>query len=289
MRRIVSFAALLFLFLLAPHAIAQQAGSPPPDLTPFEGWQEWPLIAPSDLRLDTGALGNQRIVFDGMFGPPGDPSPVTMYMDVFEVWHGGRPAYWIQWTSSGNPAGAAESVGIDTLVVDRETFRILFRVAATGPSGYALTVHGAEQITQFRLDADAGSATTHRAEEPAGSFDFATFQFLFPFLGLEDGRRFRLVNIGQPPDLEPREVAVLVAGKVLLEAGREDDPYNVEAWDVQVMPSHGRALIHFYVLEEAPFFYGWEYRLADGRLVSMMQLYEWSPLTSRRPDRRLPG
>lgn len=270
--------ALVVFAALAPAALAQEAA--PPDTSAFAGWEQWPLITPTDLDLDTDALSNQRIVFDGIFGPPGQGRPVTMYMDVFEHWYGERPSFWIQWTSSGNPTGAPEGMGIDALIVDRADLRILFRVAAVGQGGlYAITRHGADETEQYRVDMTNDTVSPHRLEGEHPTFDFAAFPFLFPFLDLQEGRRFRLPNVGQPPELVPGEIAVLVAGRIALATASGVD---VDVWDVQVMPAHGRAIIHFYVTDEAPFFHGWDYRVAGG-MVATMRIFDWQPMLVRAP------
>jgi len=278
MRTAIALLALLLVAAPAGPAAAQE-GPPPPDTSAFEGWEQWPLIVPDNLDLDTGALSNQRVVFDGVFGPPGSARPVTMYMDVFEHWFGERPSFWIQWTSSGNPTGLPEAMGIDALIVDRSDLRILFRIATVGEGVYGLTRHGEDETEHYRIDLGGDTATPHHLEGGHPAFDFAAFQFLFPFLELEEGSAFRIPNIGQPPDLLPRELAVRVAGKIDLETAQGE---QVEVWDVQVVPAHRRSIIHFYVTQEAPFFYGWDYLIPSGNATTM-RLYDWQPMLARTP------
>lgn len=123
-----------------------------------------------------------------------------------------------------------------------------------------------------------GTTATHTVEG-AAYFDFATYQFLFPFLRLREGMAFRLSGYEY---LEQRAevLPVKIVGRVKFTDARGAEH---DAWQVDVMPAHRATLITFYVSEEPPFFYGWDYRLTrDGATAIKLTLRGWTPVVTER-------
>jgi hypothetical protein len=266
----------LLAALLAGAAHGQAAIS----LDAFDGWESWPLYAPGDLAVDTSALGPLRIEFDGRFPGPqgfgrGPLDPLTMYMDVIEESFHAQPALWVQWTSRP-PAEAAGSPALDMLLVGRATLRLLFRVAASSRGAWAgryeLLQAQPERLVQVSVEED-GTTTREVVEGPADYFDFATYPFLLPFLDLRPGLAFRLSGYDYL-EKKPEILPVRVADRTTITDARGIEH---EVWRVDVMPSHRATLITFYVAKEAPFFYGWDYRLTrDGSMAVQLTYRGWT-------------
>lgn len=265
---VLGAAAIFSLLQPTTDLPAQQKVSPPEG---FEGHESWPLYEPGDLDLDFGPLTTQRTEF-AFRVPSGDTIPLLI--DVFESAFQGGPAYWVQWTSGGLPAEAGGGTGsIDAILVHGETFRVLWRVAAipgdrTWAGSYEVSQHHPEEIVRVQIAGD-GEVATERVEMENDPFDFATMGYLFPFIGLEAGKRYRLRNIGVRGDPAPRDVSVRVAGRTTVTGA---DGERHEVWEVQLLPFSRRNLVTFWVDDEAPYFYGWSFRnVESGRLFSELR------------------
>lgn len=247
----------------------------------FRGWESWPLYHPGDLALDNARLEPMHLAFDALFPGPqgfgrGPLEPMTMYMDVFDAFFHGKAALWIQWTSSSPPAREDAAPAIDALLVDRATFRYLFRIGRSGPvdkwAGRYEIVHARpDGVTQTTVN-DDGTTATKTLEGPANYFDFATYQFLLPFLDLHEGMQFRLAGY-EYIDKAEEILPVRVVGRTRISdaAGQAHD-----VWQVDVMPAHGLLLITFYVSRAPPYFFGWDYRLTrDGRSAMKLTFRGW--------------
>jgi hypothetical protein len=273
--------------LAASVAAAGAAGPPgkaPVTLDQFEGWQSWPLVGPGELGLDRGDLLPLRIELDGRFPGPqgfgkGPLDPVTMYMDVLNASFHGRPAVWVQWTADPRVEHAAPA--LDLLVVDRATFRLLYRIAASARGEWA----GRYEVLQARpgrlVQASVGEdgATETRVLEPSAEyFDFASYPFLLPLLDLREGLALRLSGYDYLAK-EPEVLALRVAGRTTISDARGAEH---EVWQVDVMPPHRATLITFYVTKAPPYFYGWSYRVTrDGRTAVELTYRSWVPTSTK--------
>lgn len=276
--------ALRLALVLAGGVPAAVAAQGPLALNHFNGWEAWPLYGPGDLRIASASLIPLRIEFDGLFpGPKGFGAPpldsLTMYMDVLEQSFRGAPAVWVQWLSRP-PVSRQASPALDALLVDRATFRLLFRIAASRPGAWAgryeLIQAQPERVTQVTVGED-GKAATHQLDT-ANYFDFATYQFLFPFLDLREGLAFRLRGY-EYLEKEGEELPVKVVGRTHVADARGR---RHEVWQVDVMPAHRATLITFYVSREPPFFYGWNYRVTrDGSTAIKLTLRGWTATSPR--------
>lgn len=274
---------LLASVLGASSATAQQ----PVSLDHFDGADSWPLYRPGDLPLDNAALRPQRIAFDGRFPGPqgfgrGPLVHLTLYMDVLDVFFHGEPAVWVQWTSTSPPESSTEAPALDALVVDRATFRLLFRVGRSGPAqawaGRYEIVHATPDSTIQVSVRDDGSTDRKVLADPGPRFDFATYPFLFPFLDLHEGLSFRLAGYDFVDEAE-EILAVRVVGRTRI---TDATGGGREVWRVDVLPPHRATLITFWVTRQAPFFYGWEYRLTrDGTTALDMTYRGWLPTSMR--------
>ncbi len=275
---------LVLACVLAPLAGGVR-GQEPLSLDDFDGWEGWPVTAPGELALHDARLVPIRLEFDGLFpGPNGFGVPpldsLTMYMDVFEEDFHGEPAVWIQWTSRP-PRGGTGAPALDALLVDRATFRLLFRVGASGRGEWAGTYEviqaKPERVQQVTVD-EEGETARHVLDGAGTYFDFAAYPFLFPLLDLREGLALRLSGYDYL-DKAPEVLAARVVGRT-----RIPDAAGVEheAWRVDVMPPHRATLITFYVSPEPPFFYGWDYRLTrDGSTALRLRLRGWTPISTR--------
>jgi hypothetical protein len=276
---------LVVAVLIVPWAVAPSAGQQPLSLEHFEGWETWPLMAPGDLHLENDSLAPLRIEFDGLFpGPNGFGVPpldsLTMYMDVMDVNFHGAPALWVQWTSRPPPHGTGVPA-LDALVVDRATFRLLFRVAASNrgewAGQYEVIQAMPDRVVQVTVSED-GETGQHVLEGPATYFDFASYPFLFPLLDLREGLAFRLGGY----DYLDKSAEVLAVRVVARTSVSDASGGAHDVWRVDVMPPHRATLITFYVSREPPFFYGWDYRLArDGSTALKLTLRAWAPTSTR--------
>ncbi len=251
----------------------------------FDGWERWPLYRPGELSFAHERLAPLRVAFDAEF--PGSQGfgvepleRMTMYMDVLNVNFRGLPATWVQWTST-SPAEGTEAPALDALVVDRSTFRLLFRIARSGPAqgwaGRYEVLHAMnDRVIQVSVE-DDGATETNVRDRSAPTFDFATYPFLFPLLDLREGMKFRLAgydHLAKEEEILPVHVARRV--RVADAAGTGHD-----AWQVDVLAPHGAVLITFYVATEPPWFYGWQYRLTrDGSVALRMTLRDWIPTST---------
>lgn len=271
---------LLGLVSGSPAVAAQQ----PLSLDHFDGWETWPLYHPGELSLATQRLVPLRIAFDGLFpGAQGFGRPpldtLTMIMDVVEQRFHGAPALWIQWLSQ--PSAGGGSPALDALLVDRATFRLLFRLAASArgewAGRYEVVQAKPDGVTQVTVNED-GTTGAHTLEGGGTYFDFATYPFLFPLLDLREGMAFRLSGyeyLEQRAEILP--VRVVGRTRVADAHGRER-----EVWRVDIMPAHRATLISFYVSRDPPFFYGWDYRLTrDGSTALKLTLRGWTRVAPR--------
>lgn len=262
--------AVAALLLLAAPALLE--AQDPISLSHFEDWRSWPVYEAGELPIDNAALATQRTIFD-FANPTGAVDP--MVMDVFaDVYHRGRPAVWVQWTSGGRAGDTEGTSVLDAILLDRETFRVAFRIQGVpGPRAwagpYAVTQHHPGRVARIGI-ADDGTVTTDELAHEVDPFDFATMQYLFPFIGLEEGKSFRLMNVGAAGNLEPRDVGVRVIGRTSIEDARG---VAHDVWEVQLLTNTEGGLVSFYVTETAPFFHGWDFRrVADGRTLTSLRL-----------------
>lgn len=235
----------------------------------FDGWRDWPLYEAGDLRLENDALGPQRTLFEFPL-PTGGTT--TMTVDVLPAHLRGEPALWIEHTSSGVPGDTAGTTVIDALLVDRETFRVAFRIQGArgtrswmGP--YRLTQHRPDRILAVTVEED-GTVEKEELGEASDPFDFAAMPYLFPFMEIEEGRGLRLLNIGTAADLTPRKVPIRVIGDTTITDanGREHD-----VTEIQRLSNSERALYTIWVTDEPSFWYGWRGQwVEDGRTI-----WEW--------------
>jgi hypothetical protein len=272
------------VILAGPAALTAQEPLP---LGHFDDWETWPLHAPGDLATDDREIVPLRIEFEGQFpGPNGFGSPpldsLTMFMDVLELTFRGSPALWIQWLSSPPRERTSASPALDALLVDRVTFRLLFRLAASQrgewAGRYEIVQARPDRVVQVSVDEDGTTIATEIENDAAGLFDFATYQFLFPFLELREGDAFRLSGyeyIEKRAEILP--VRVVGRTRVKDAFGRDN-----EVWQVDIMPEHRQTLISFYVTREPPYFYGWDYRLTrDGTMAIQLRLRGWTRTSKR--------
>jgi hypothetical protein len=266
--------------LLVPLFAGRSAGQEPLPLDHFNGWENWPLLEPGDLAIHSENLSPLRIEFDGLFpGPNGFGVPpldsLTMYIEVMEERFHGAPALWVQWTSKPRAASGG-APALDVLLVDRASFRLLFRIAASGRGDWA----GRYEVIQARPEgvvqvsvAEDGASTKQVLEGAANYFDFATYQFLFPFLELREGMAFRLSGY-EYLEKQAEVLPVRVVGRTNVADAHGADQ---AVWRVDVMPPHRATLISFYVSDEPPYFYGWDYRLTrDGSTALKLTLRGWA-------------
>ncbi len=265
--------ALAMTVALAGPAAAQESPEPAIDIDHFEGFEDWPLYRAGDLELENAALGEQRTRFDFRI-PTGDT--IRMVIDLMEAYHRGQPALWIEWISSGIPGDTSSPGSLDVMLVDRSTFRIAFRIQGTpGPrrwaGSYDLVQHHPDRVVRVSVS-DSGTVDTETLERATNPFDFATMGYLFPFIGLEQGRHFRLQNVGSRGSPEPKVVAIRMMGPTTITdaTGR-----TREVHEVQLLSASRRSLVSFWVDEDAPYFYGWTFTsVRDGSTFSRLMYRE---------------
>lgn len=261
---------------MTPHAAAAQQAV---DLSAFEGYESWPVIWPETLDIDRGDLPDLRVYYAAQFpGPDGLGGPLidtTMVLDLINSHFRGEPALVIQWTSTGEAGDTTASGSIDRLVVDRQTHRLQHRIQAQPPAGGHFRWGGAYRITAFEPDrisdtivGEDGEATpTQLPDVTPETIDFATLQFFLPFIDLEAGMQFR-VPVYRYPLNELNGLPVHVVGRESIIDGNGDAR---EVWAVDVMSIGGGALTRFWISEEAPYFLGWDFRLArTGQRITQM-------------------
>lgn len=255
----VLLAAALLLWW-APGTAAQESIP----LDDFEGWTEWPLYEPGDVELDPDAFESMLGSYE--FRTPSGDTAVMRIHTIADVYFQGEPALWVQHTGTGLGDDSTRTSTLDHIIVSRETLRVFFRVAATPGSrswagSYDVTQHYPDRVVRTGIG-DSARVVQNRFEGENDPFDFATMPYLFSFMELEAGRRFRLMNIGSARDPEPRDVAILVKGRTTLEDAHGEEH---EVWDVQLLNHAETLLVHLYVTEEAPRFWGWAFRrVANG-------------------------
>lgn len=250
----------------------------PVNLDAFEGYEHWPIMPPGERRASNAKLTDQRIVFAARFpGAQGLSGPLentTMLFDVSEVFFKGRPALWLQWTSTSRKNGVPGTASTDYLIVDRETHRTLHRIqsmgSALGPPAwagpFAITNYPQDTIVKTIIKEDGSADMTTLEADANGTIDFAALPFWLPFLQLETGMKFRVPYYRAPLNE--------VDGLPIYVAGRKDivdvhgTTHNV--WNVQVMSIGGGGLTEFWISEKAPYFLGWDFRLANGKPLSTM-------------------
>lgn len=267
--------AALGLVMAANPADAQDAV----DLSAFEGYETWPMLMPDDLDLERADLTDLRIYYDAQFpGAGGLDGPLidtTMVLDVSGSHFRGQPALVIQWSSTGEAGDTASSGAIDRLVVDRQTHRLLHRIQAQPPAGGAVRWGGSYRITAFEADRitdtivgeDGNARPTELLDVSPDTIDFATLQFFLPFIDLEEGLSFR-VPVYRYPLNELNGLPVHVVGREEITDG---NGAVHEVWAIDVMSIGGGALTRFWIDEDAPYFLGWDYRLArTGRRITRM-------------------
>jgi hypothetical protein len=261
---------------------AGEAQRPIP-LDDFTGWESWPLVRPGDLDLSGATLQPVHIEFDGLFpGPRGFGSQpldsLTMWMDLLPARFHGRAAYWVTWTSSGPRPPREEAPAIDAILVERRSFRLLFRLARSGPASfwagrYEYVQAAPDSVVQVTVD-DSGTTSRHALGTDHPLFEFASYPFLFPWLELRAGNGMRLAGYDYL-DKKEEILAVRVVGRVTIPDARG---VGHEVWRVDVMPAHRATLISFFVAREPPYFYGWDYRLTrDGSSAVRLTLRGWLP------------
>ncbi len=261
-------------------SFAIQVTPSPLNLDAFEGYENWPMLMPDTDRFNRGEFPDLRIRYDAQFpGPEGLGGPLVdteMVLDVINGNFRSTPTLMIQWTSTGQSDGGLSSGSIDHLVVDRATNRLLHRIQAQPPAFGDFQWTGAYRIIGFQPDSIANMLVSERGEIQLtelddispDTIDFATLQFWLPFIELEAGMRFR-VPVYRYPLNELDGLPVYVSGReIVLDAHGEDH----DVWNVQVMSIGGGALTEFWITEDAPYFLGWDYRLAaTGQRVTRMR------------------
>lgn len=256
------------------------SAQPPLSIDEWEDFESWSVTKPGELKLKNTELKNQRIIFDGIFpGPGGQTRPTTMIMDITNVFFQGKPAVWIQWTSTSSENDKQGTASLDLIVVEKQTFRTLFRIA-DGPGirqwagNYNITHYGPEQITNI-FTKDDGTTETKTLRPETDVFEFATFQFLLPFLDLKDGAKYRLPGF-QRTSHRYQLIPVRIGGKTGI---RDAHGKKHEVWEAQVISADRSTLITFYLTQKAPYFYGWKYeRVSDRKILTSMTFREWYPL-----------
>jgi len=265
---------------LAIPAAAQQAIA-------VEEWkdsQTWPLFRPGEFKFDSEKLHDVRLVFDAKFpAPGGGVTPTTMVMDVFNTFFQGKPAIWIQWTSVGSSESPNSTAAPDLIIVDQKTFRALFRIAGgPGPRNWAgsfnVVHYGPEQIVNLHTE-ETGTTRTKTYDAKGAVFEFATFQFLFPFMDLKEGRGFRLPSFERITNTS-EEMPLLVGKRTT-----RKDPSGKEhaVWPVYYLNPDAPMRITWLVSPEPPYFYAWRYEwVRDGKVYLEMSLRDWRSFSPAR-------
>lgn len=255
----------------------------PISLADFDGWRDWPLYAPGDLEIDSEALVSHR-TWMKFIAPSGDT--MTQHVDLTtEARFNGEPAIWVQHTGSGTLGDPETQTSvIDWMIVNRMTFRVLFRIGGapgerTWAGRYDLTQHYPDHVVRTTVNDDA-SVSQNRANIDNNPFDFVTMPYVVALSGLlREGERFRLMNIGSANDPAPRSVGLFVKGKTTIEDG---NGVRRDVWDVQLISNSERLLVHLYVSEDLPYFMGWRFRsVANGR-DGVINLYRSHRLLEER-------
>ncbi|MEP1097500.1 MAG: hypothetical protein ABJG78_20455 [Cyclobacteriaceae bacterium] len=260
----------IFQHLILASSITFSAFAQDLSIAHFEDDENWPLYVPGDLKFDNERLTDLRVEYQANeMGGPGGPG-FRLYMDVMDVVFKGRPADWIQWTFSERED--EENTGapnLDLLIMDRETYKLLFRLMPNGgpgpdkwagPYGNVQAMPG--KIRQLKVKND-GSASMDSLAVNTPVFEFASLGFQFPFMDLEEGKSFRLKGYHFPTNTVGN-MSVKVIGKTLI---RDVKGNTYEAWQVDVLPASRKSMVTYYVSKEAPYFYGWNYRLVENSKV----------------------
>lgn len=257
-----SITTALLLVLSAASGGAQEQ---PVSLEEFEGWRSWTLHQPGDLELDHERLVPILTMYDFQV-PTGD----TMKMGIEilpDVRFQGQPAMWVNWIGAGGEEG---TTNLDAIILNRETFRVLFRIAAAPgdrnwAGTYSLKAHRPGKVVEVTVGDDM-AVQRDSLEVDTNVFDFATMGYLFALLDLEEGQRFRLMNVGGGASLEPREVGILVGGMKTV-GDPADRSHQVR--EIRLIANSENAVVTFHVSRTAPFFHGWSYQLvSNGRTFS---------------------
>lgn len=270
--------------LLVNGASAQSTPSDKPperviNIDDFDGYEDWPMVLPETRHVDNAKLSDQRIIFNAQFpGPQGLGGPLentTMMFDVKEVFFKGRPALWLQWTSTSSENATPGAASLDYLIVDRATHRTMHRIQSlggfmgppewTGP--FAIINYPEGKIFRTLVNEDGTAKTETIEAEDTGTIDFAALPFWLPFIDLKKGMKFRVPHYrGQLNELGG--LPIYVKGRKKL---KDAHGKNHKVWNVQVLSISGVAVTEFYISEEAPYFMGWDFRLTEsGNPVSTM-------------------
>lgn len=287
-RRGFAIIAAIASALSAPLAAAQNLMPPPGseiDVSHFDGFENWPLYRPGVLPAAHDALVDQRILFKAQFpsaaGLQGPLEDTTMMMDLHDLYFRGKPALWVQWTSTGRRDDLAGTASIDMLIAEKATHRLLYRIQSVGGPGgppvwappLSIQSHMDGGVTDV-LVSSAGEAKTKNLKfDDAGTIDFATLQFWLPFIDLEEGMKFRVPYYRrQREQIGGLPIQVLGRAEIIDARGEAHD-----VWRVQTMSDTRASLIEFWISEEPPYFMGWDFRLTrDGRRVAYMEyLKHW--------------
>ncbi|GAB4536923.1 MAG: hypothetical protein Tsb0010_16330 [Parvularculaceae bacterium] len=268
--------------MAGPLAAAQNL--PPPgteiDTSHFDGFENWPLYRPGELRAENDAIADQRILYKAQFpsaaGLQGPLEDTIMMMDLHDLYFRGEPALWVQWTSTGRRDDPAGTASIDMLIADKASHRLLYRIQSVGGPGgppvwappLSIQSHMRSKIIDVNVTSDGETETKTLESDDAGTIDFATLQFWLPFIGLEEGMKFR-VPYYQRQREQIGGLPVQVVGRAEI-VDANGDKHDV--WRVQTMSDTRASLIEFWISEDAPYFMGWDFRLTrDGRRVAYME------------------
>lgn len=246
------------------------------DIRHFADSDDWPLYIPGQVQMNNEKLTNLRIAYDAPeMGSPGGPT-FDLYMDVMDIQFQGKPADWIQWTFSHKKEAEGKGPAtMDMLIVEQETYKYLYRLHPndfnTNANTYGTIEVRPNSVRQMTVK-KKGTATLDTLAVKTPLFEFATLGFLFPFMDLEMGQKFRLKGY-HFPSKSLNNMAVYVKGEVEIK-DHWQKPH--QAWAVEVLSGSKTTLVTYYVTKEAPYFYGWNYRrIEDGVSLFKMSYKGW--------------
>ena len=262
--------AVLAAFVIG--LVSSASAQTPLSLDHFDGAEEWPVYRPGEIDLDNDKLGFIRVAYDAEFAIPGGVLELANYIDLMDVMFNGKPADWMQWTFTSETEGEGMVANMDTLIMDKETGALWFRMLPSGPGsawgGPYNFIGVSEREVKRIILSDKDMPKTEAIAIDGAIFDFGGLPFVFPFMDLKKGQGLRLKSYQQSgaDGVQFLDVKVIGPTKIVDTHGKEHD-----VMEIQTLPPSRSTRVSFYVSDEVPYFYGYDYRkVEDG--VSLFKM-----------------
>lgn len=261
------------LILSFAHASAETENKPL-SLVAFEGSEHWPTYRPGDLQLRNEGLTNIKVAYEAEFAVPDGTMRLLNYIDIMDVMFGGKPADWMQWTFTSQETSSEVAANMDTLIMDQETGALRFRILPSAPGsdwGGPYNMIGASDDTVKRVIlSDEEPSKTENINVDGPVFDFGGLPFVFPFIDVEPGDGFRVHAYQQSGVNGVQFLDVKVIGKTKI---TDVHGKKHHALEIQTLAPSRTTLVSFYVTDEAPYFYGYDYKSTESGISLFKMTY----------------